>query len=613
MPAAYFDAVTNDSSAFTLPNGLFRRLAGAVIGPSAGISNPRLAQARIAGSKRMLVIPALFSDSPDPQIAPGEIQRALFDGPTEEGTLREAYLEMSRGLLDVTGVVTPWVRTSVAREDAVGESSGLGPDTEVLAYLLDALEQVDATIDFGLYDNDGPDGVPNSGDDDGQVDAIAFEFIEVAASCGGPGIWPHLWSVAARNGGQPFLTNDLRPDGVPVQVNGYITQSAVDCGGVSLQSVGTIAHEFGHVLGLPDYYHPTDGVSAAGRRWVLGCWSLMAAGSWGCGPVGSGTERFGPTHLSAYSKKTLGWLDYIDVGEVRDTEYVLDPVQESGRALRIPMDDESREFLLVEYRTQAGFDRDLPAAGLVVYHQDFQGVLRPVPDKNYFLSIVEQDGNGGLVRTSGEGGNRGEAGDAWGVDGAVMKLNAETTPGTLRHDGTPSSVTFHSLRVSDGKARVRVSTARTPEIVPPEAPLQVTRVESFERRLRVAGGFMPFQAEAQGPEGVTVEARGDEVIVSGSVVDDGPLSLGLRVVDARGSATTLAVPVTTGPWMPTVERVLRPFLGTASGEPTDGEPTDGERTYLDFEANRNGRYDVGDFRAWLRARRDADDGQAPPG
>ena len=27
-------------------------------------------------------------------------------------------------------------------------------------------------VDFGLFDNDGPDGVPNSGDDDGYVDIV---------------------------------------------------------------------------------------------------------------------------------------------------------------------------------------------------------------------------------------------------------------------------------------------------------------------------------------------------------------------------------------------------------------------------------------------------------
>ena len=35
---------------------------------------------------------------------------------------------------------------------------------------LDAVAQLDPIIDFSLYDNDGPDGIPSSGDDDGLVD-----------------------------------------------------------------------------------------------------------------------------------------------------------------------------------------------------------------------------------------------------------------------------------------------------------------------------------------------------------------------------------------------------------------------------------------------------------
>ncbi len=43
-------------------------------------------------------------------------------------------------------------------------------------YLVQALSLADVTLDFGQFDNDGPDGVANSGDDDGFVDALSVEF-----------------------------------------------------------------------------------------------------------------------------------------------------------------------------------------------------------------------------------------------------------------------------------------------------------------------------------------------------------------------------------------------------------------------------------------------------
>jgi M6 family metalloprotease-like protein len=588
LPQAYYDRVAAHPKAFTLPNGLFR------VEPEGRVSSTSA-----QGTRRVAMVPALFSDSPEPHVTAQDLQRAIFDGPAARGTLTEAYLEMSRGQLTVTGEVTPWVRTSLTLAEVVGESSGLGEDARVGEYLVEALDLADPGIDFSLYDNDGPDGVANSGDDDGLVDAIAFEFIEVAGSCGGPGIWPHLWGIAPQTDGEPYATDDLRPDGQPVMINAYITQSAVDCGGVNVQGSGTIAHEFGHVLGMPDYYHPTAAGGASGRRWVLGCWELMAAGSWGCGPVGSTREPFGPSHMSARTKHALGWLDYVTVDEVRDHEILLDPVQVSGQALRVALDDVGREFLLMEFRTRQGFDHQIPADGVMMYRQDFEGTFRPDPASGapYFLSVLEQDDNDGLVRNAFEGGNRGEAGDAWGVGGVDRKLHHFTSPDSRRKDGSASSVTVHSVVVEGHTARIRLSTARTPEVVPPAQPLSVTRVTEFERRLRVAGGYMPYVAESSVPDGLTVRAEGDELVVTGSVLEPGPFELALRVMDARGSRSPeLFVPLAAGDWFVGEDRLLQSLLES------EAEPlTPAERTYLDFVGNGNGRYDVGDLRAWLRA------------
>jgi M6 family metalloprotease-like protein len=588
LPDAYYQLVRQDSTAFTLPNGLFEADRGVLFRTAA-----------VQGTKRIAIIPALFADSPEPHVTSEDLRRALFEGPAPRGTLTGAYLEMSRGQLVVSGEVSPWVRSSLTRAEVVGTTMGLGGDARVGEYLIDALSAVDQDIDFGLYDNDGLDGQPNSGDDDGIVDAIAFEFIEVAASCGGPGIWPHLWGIAPQNEGEPYTTDDLRPDQTPITINAYIIQSAVDCGGVNVQDASVIAHEFGHVLGLPDYYHPTADGGADGRRWVLGCWELMAAGSWGCGPHRADREPFGPSHMSARSKQRLGWLDFVDIGEVRDQEVVLAPVQESGEALRLPLDEGGNEFLLLEYRTPTGFDAQLPAEGVMVYHQDFEGTLRPEPESNepYFLSVVEQDDNRGLVRNTFEGGNRGEAGDAWGVGGADRKLNGITTPSTDTNDGLASSVTIHSMVVQDGQARIRLSTARTPELIRPSEPFSVMQVTDFERRIRIGGGYMPYQLEASVPDGVAARVEDDEVVVEGAVTTPGPFELALRITDARmATSARLFVPLTAGEWLVGEDRLLQSFLRS------DVQPlTPGELTYLDYVGNGNGIYDVGDLRAWLRS------------
>mgnify|MGYP001028588156 FL=1 len=452
LPQSYYARVAQARGAYELPNGLFRLNAQGQVEPVRDIG----------GTHRLLVLPALFSDSQEPHITRDMIQASLFDGPSEYGTVTEAYAEMSRGKFNLIGDVLPWVRTSRTLEVVVGSGNGLGSDSDMAPYFLEALELADVDTDFSLYDNDGPDNVPNSGDDDGYVDAMTFEFLEIPGSCPGPSIWPHRWGIAAQNDGQPFTTNDARPNGGFVQVDGYIVQGVTDCEGLNVQSANVIAHEYGHVLGLPDFYHPTASGGAAGRRWVLGCWALMAAGSWGCGPVGGDRLPYGPSHMSVRNKNVLGWLDFTEVGlePVSNQEYVLDPVQTSGDALRIHLDQSGSEFLLVEYRAQIGFDHGLPAGGVLIYHQDLGAATRPDPTSGlpYFLSLLEQDDNDGLVRNSFEGGNRGEAGDAWGLGEVPNQLSSITSPSTRLNNGRATEVVFHSIFVQGGQARITLST-----------------------------------------------------------------------------------------------------------------------------------------------------------
>ena len=452
LPQGYYSRVAQDADAFELPNGLFHVNAQGQVEP---VRNVR-------GTHRLLVLPALFSDSDEPHITRDMIQASLFDGPAPRGTITEAFTEMSRGALTVLGDVLPWVRTSRPMLAVVGTANGLGSDADLGPYFVEAMQLNDSTTDFGLYDNDGPDNVPNSGDDDGFVDAMTFEFLEIAGSCGGSSIWPHRSGISPRNGGEPFTTNDARPGGGFVQVDGYLVQSTSDCTGEEVQIANVISHEYGHVLGLPDYYHPTASGGAVGRRWVLGCWELMAAGGWGCGPVPEERESYGPSHLSARSKNVLGWLDFTEVplGSVSHEEYVLDPVQTSGDALRIHLDDDGTEYLLVEYRALIGFDDKLPAEGVLIYHQDLSAARRPDPtsDLPYRLALLEQDDNDGLIRNTFEGGNRGEAGDAWGVGGVTNQLSSLTSPSTRLNDGSATPVVFHSIVVENGQARITLST-----------------------------------------------------------------------------------------------------------------------------------------------------------
>src|SRR4029079_9191432 len=104
----------------------------------------------------------------------------------------ESFALASGRAFTLRGQVTPWVTTSVTLADYAAPPSP-GQPTGLTRYVTDAIRLVDDEVNFGLYDNDGPDGFPNSGDDDGLVDGgIAIFNSETNRYCdGGTGRGPH--------------------------------------------------------------------------------------------------------------------------------------------------------------------------------------------------------------------------------------------------------------------------------------------------------------------------------------------------------------------------------------------------------------------------------------
>ncbi|HEX9730244.1 MAG TPA: immune inhibitor A domain-containing protein [Gemmatimonadales bacterium] len=556
----------------------------------------------VSGALTVLLVPALFADTDAPATPEDHLATLFFTGPSASGTLREFFDEASGGRLLADGAVSPWYRTSVTWEDGTGGTAsvfGWGPGLG--AYLLEAIAAADQQLDLGQFDNDGPDGVPNSGDDNGLVDAVAFLFAEVARSCGGTGAWPHKSGLSGFNGGTPYESNDPRPDGSYVRVDGYVLISASECDGTPLATVSVVAHELGHELGLPDIYHPVgpaaDAILSVNRRWVLGCFDIMAGGAWGCGAADE-FPSFGPTEFSPWTREILGWIDLQVVADVRYQEFVLEPVQVSQRVLEIPLDASGIESLLIEYRPAVGFDEDLPASGVLVYRHNRAGFLRPsaaTANPFYRISLLEADGDSTLQRIHAEGGNRGEAADVFSGTGLVGSLSNVTNPATRLDGGSATSVTIHSIVIADGVTRIIVSTADAPGVVSDDGLGTVTALDAVQLTRPVGGGAQPYAVSVTAgsmPDGLEISAVGDALRVDGSAYASGQFNVTIRVEDARGVVSTIVLPLL-------VQSVVIPsdvlLDGLIGGE---GLST-AQRRLLDNDGNANGRLDVGDLRAHL--------------
>lgn len=564
------------------------------------VADAAAGRARIrSGTLGVVVIPALFSDSPEPHVSSEEIRAALFDDSGAGPSLTDFYAEASRGRLTVEGEVPAWVRTGVSLEDAAGEVDGhgwIGPDFG--AYVVEAVRAADPAVDFGAFDDDGPDGVPNSGDDDGVVDALAVQYLEVAGSCGGAGPWPHLGTTRrGTDDGRPVETDERTPSGEPIVVDPYIAESATDCSGEKVHGIQVIAHELGHVLGLPDYYEPVAGIGPDGRHWTVGCFGLMGAGAWGCG-AGEVATEFGPAHFSPLSLLSLGWAEPVRVERARDQEFVLDPVRASGQVLVVPLAPGSPEAFHLEYRTREGYDTVLPAEGVLVYHHDaFDGerAVEPGEPPPYPYHLVEADADHALRKIAAEGGDRGVAADVFAVDGGPATLDAGTSPSTRGHSGRPSTLTIHEIRVEGGRARIRL-TVGSELVLESGLPSSWEALQPLDTSVGISGGSPPFTARVE-PEGalppdLELSVENSVIRIRGTPVRAGRSPLILVVGDAEGGQVQLTAGFRVeDPAIPVgelIEELVAPDRNVLSRR---------ERRYLDLSGNGNGAYDLGDLRA----------------
>ncbi|NIM19057.1 MAG: M6 family metalloprotease domain-containing protein [Candidatus Latescibacteria bacterium] len=251
----------------------------------------------LSGDFFIPVLLGKFTNRPD-TVPSADIQQELFDGPWPPGTMTEYFAEVSYGMLNATGTVYPWFEVSQTDIYYAGCCKGLGFDAKTGQFLLELLNHNDPIVNFGQYDNDGPDGVPNSGDDDGYVDFTMFVHNESGGECGGDNLWSHSWVFRgwAESGGGPYVTNDAAAGGGFIKVDAYTVQPAYSCA-LTMIEIGVYCHESGHAFGLPDLYDangPFPGPEGIGH------WGIMGSGSW--------NTPSQPSHPCAWTRKELGWI-----------------------------------------------------------------------------------------------------------------------------------------------------------------------------------------------------------------------------------------------------------------------------------------------------------------
>lgn len=386
-----------------------------------GLDRPAMPPARLP--PQALVLPVDFPDQAHADNwTPAALEDAFFGA---EGSVRHYYERASYGRYAPQGSVHPWVRLSRTQEFYTDRRAGIGgaDPRNARRMVADAVRAVDAQVDFSQFDNDGPDGIPSSGDDDGQVDALMVVHAGATQEETGRNdrFLSHSWFTP-----EPVATDD----GVFVWSYALVGEAS---------PLGVRAHEFGHLLGLPDLYDR--GAVSQTAPGGIGDWSLMATGAWlGNGPDRDGTQ---PADLDAPSKLQLGFVDAIVPGlnaqqlplRARDGQRPPDVYQiwTHGRV--------GHEFFVVVNRRRTDLDVALPNGGMLVYHVNLARATNDDP-ADLRVQLLQADG---LAQIEGFV-NSGDADDPWpaGCTGSC-RLDANSNPSTRARDGRDSQVVISSI------------------------------------------------------------------------------------------------------------------------------------------------------------------------
>lgn len=462
-PDAYYETLARDPLAFQFVHGRAARLRARMSAPAdpgvLRVLGPR--DGPVQGDVRIPVVLGLFADSPDSlRFSVDSVQAAFFgSGP---GTIPHYYSEVSGGRVNLQGDVFGFVRSQMTQVEATRGQSGLGSG---LAgdFIVELLEGLDG-VDWGLYDNDGPDGVPNSGDDDGFVDALGVIQPTAGAECGGSDrgdrIWSHRWNLRAA-AGAAYQTGTAAASGGFIQIDDYTIQPIFACNGQDLSQIGVFTHELGHAFGLPDLYDTSD---ADGKHAGAGNWDLMATGSWGC----DGNSPESPCHMGAWSKAVLGWVDVDTLSA--GTDYgtlTLGPVEQTGTVYRVEAQDGSEDYFLLENRQQIGYDAFLPAEGLLIWHID-PVVVRSnwgwngVNAREHMGVWLRQAD--GLNELGTPGGGRGDRSDPFPYQGVARLHDAfhwASVPAARTHAGGASGLTITDITRAGDDVTLSLTTRLT--------------------------------------------------------------------------------------------------------------------------------------------------------
>ena len=461
---------------------------------------------------RGLVILVNFSDRKFSRSDAHSVYDHMFNDVNYKGYKNENGTSNRYGSMFIGGVRDYFSQNSMGKFapqfDVVGpvevdmKSTEMNGTKNAWVVFAQAIANLSSTVDFSKYDADG----------DGLVDMMYFIVAGYGANYSGNSdayLWPHKWSleyvdIPRYNGKR------MGKYACSVELYGWESNNQT-----ILDGIGTVCHEFSHVLGLPDEYD-TD-YEAGGQSHDPGQWSVMAGGSY------SQLGRL-PVGYSAFQRYASGFLTPKVITSTGKFE--LNPMQENNEAymLKTPVD---KEFFLLENRQQTGWDAMLPGHGMLVFRVDSTNLevwesnkVNATPSHNYYELL--RAGNS----TSGA-----QASDPFPGTSNIMTLNNSTTPSLCTWNGTYNTFGLSEITETNGVINFKVNKEGYVEMLVED--FETMGTTSATGSTNVRGRFCSWNFTKCG------------VAAPGKDACDGTYSVAMK----KPSAITTAEPITINPFM----------------------------------------------------------------
>jgi len=263
-----------------------------------------------------------------------------YTGDGANGSVKDFYLENSYQQLNLNITVAgPFVAGH--NMAYYGADTGSSHSIRAKQLVSEAVIAADPYVNYADFDNDN----------DGFVDGVYVIFAGYGQEAGASSdaIWSHASSISP----------SLNLDGKTIKKYSCSPEKRGNSGN-NISRIGVICHEFGHVLGAPDYYDTNYGTN--GQYDGTGSWDLMAGGSW------NDNGRTPASH-NAYTKTMVyNWA----VAKIINSPMMItlqNAAEDSSSFYRFNTTT-NNEYFLIENRQQNKFDAYTPGHGMIIYHVD---------------------------------------------------------------------------------------------------------------------------------------------------------------------------------------------------------------------------------------------------